>query len=159
MRIVEEAPPGFRARPEAKPQSGPSAEGRRPATATAVQGSSVFSKVSDYFTDEKLRVAFSFHPLLIGGNPLSATSAPAPVVARSGSNLTLTYDVKTAATAQFSVVAQTSSDLSSWTAAVNGTAGVTITTTPVDVNTNRVVVTVPMSGERLFARLRVTSAP
>ncbi|NDC74099.1 hypothetical protein EBZ70_02125 [bacterium] len=95
----------------------------------------------------------------LGGNPLSATSAPAPVVARSGSNLTLTYDVKTAATAQFSVVAQTSSDLSSWTAAVNGTAGVTITTTPVDVNTNRVVVTVPMSGERLFARLRVTSAP
>jgi len=96
---------------------------------------------------------------VLGGNPLSATSAPAPVVARSGSNLTLTYDVKTAATAQFSVVAQTSSDLSSWTAAVNGIAGVAITTTPVDVNTNRVVVTVPMSGERLFARLRVTSAP
>lgn len=35
---------------------------------------SVFSKVSDYFTDEKLRVAFSFHPLLIGGNPLTTTA-------------------------------------------------------------------------------------
>ena len=35
---------------------------------------SVFSKVSDYFTDPKLRVAFSFHPLLIGGNPLTTTA-------------------------------------------------------------------------------------
>jgi phytoene desaturase len=35
---------------------------------------SVFSKVSDYFTDEKLRTAFSFHPLLIGGNPLTTTA-------------------------------------------------------------------------------------
>ena len=35
---------------------------------------SVFSKVSDYFADPKLRVAFSFHPLLIGGNPLTTTA-------------------------------------------------------------------------------------
>jgi len=35
---------------------------------------SVYSKVSDYFTHEKLRIAFSFHPLLIGGNPLSTTA-------------------------------------------------------------------------------------
>ena len=35
---------------------------------------SVFSKVGDYFTDPKLRVAFSFHPLLIGGNPLTTTA-------------------------------------------------------------------------------------
>ncbi|MCX7374038.1 MAG: phytoene desaturase [Alphaproteobacteria bacterium] len=35
---------------------------------------SVFSKVGDYFRDPKLRVAFSFHPLLIGGNPLSTTA-------------------------------------------------------------------------------------
>ncbi|WP_137124532.1 phytoene desaturase [Roseomonas sp. HF4] len=34
----------------------------------------VFSKVSDYFTNPKLRVAFSFHPLLIGGNPLTTTA-------------------------------------------------------------------------------------
>jgi phytoene desaturase len=34
----------------------------------------VFSKVSDYFRNEKLRVAFSFHPLLIGGNPFSTTA-------------------------------------------------------------------------------------
>lgn len=35
---------------------------------------SVYSKVCDYFRNEKLRVAFSFHPLLIGGNPFSTTA-------------------------------------------------------------------------------------
>lgn len=35
---------------------------------------SVYAIVAKYFTNEKLRVAFSFHPLLIGGNPLSTTA-------------------------------------------------------------------------------------
>ena len=35
---------------------------------------SVYSKVCQYFENEKLRVAFSFHPLLIGGNPFSTTA-------------------------------------------------------------------------------------
>ncbi len=35
---------------------------------------SVYAKVSDYFSNEKLRIAFSFHPLFIGGNPFVATS-------------------------------------------------------------------------------------
>jgi phytoene desaturase len=35
---------------------------------------SVYNKVSDYFVNEKLRTAFSFHPLLIGGNPFSTTA-------------------------------------------------------------------------------------
>jgi phytoene desaturase len=34
----------------------------------------VYGKVSDYFTNDKLRIAFSFHPLLIGGNPLTTTA-------------------------------------------------------------------------------------
>ncbi|MHA7873283.1 MAG: phytoene desaturase family protein, partial [Hyphococcus sp.] len=34
----------------------------------------VYSKVCDYFTDERLRIAFSFHPLLIGGNPMTTTA-------------------------------------------------------------------------------------
>lgn len=34
----------------------------------------VHGKVSDYFTSPKLRTAFSFHPLLIGGNPLTTTA-------------------------------------------------------------------------------------
>ena len=35
---------------------------------------SVFSLVSKYLRDPRLRVVFSFHPLLIGGNPFTATS-------------------------------------------------------------------------------------
>lgn len=35
---------------------------------------SVYAIVAKYFTNEKLRIAFSFHPLLIGGNPLSTTA-------------------------------------------------------------------------------------
>ncbi|MEM6411324.1 MAG: phytoene desaturase [Pseudomonadota bacterium] len=34
----------------------------------------VHSKVSDYFKHPKLRMAFSFHPLLIGGNPFTTTA-------------------------------------------------------------------------------------
>ncbi|MEM1148233.1 MAG: phytoene desaturase [Pseudomonadota bacterium] len=34
---------------------------------------SVHQKVSDYFKHPKLRIAFSFHPLFIGGNPYSTT--------------------------------------------------------------------------------------
>lgn len=35
---------------------------------------SVYQTVRRYFTHDKLRVAFSFHPLLIGGNPFTTTS-------------------------------------------------------------------------------------
>jgi phytoene desaturase len=35
---------------------------------------SVYKFASSYFKNEKLREAFSFHPLLIGGNPFTATS-------------------------------------------------------------------------------------
>jgi phytoene desaturase len=35
---------------------------------------SVYSKVCQYFRNEQLRIAFSFHPLLIGGNPFSTTA-------------------------------------------------------------------------------------
>ena len=35
---------------------------------------SVYSLVSNYISDEKLRRVFSMHPLLVGGNPFSTTS-------------------------------------------------------------------------------------
>jgi phytoene desaturase len=35
---------------------------------------SVYSRVSKFFRNEHLRTVFSFHPLLIGGNPFTATS-------------------------------------------------------------------------------------
>ena len=36
---------------------------------------SIYDMVSSFIKDPKLRVVFSFHPLLIGGNPFSVTSA------------------------------------------------------------------------------------
>ena len=35
---------------------------------------SVYSLVSKYISNEKLRRVFSMHPLLVGGNPFSTTS-------------------------------------------------------------------------------------
>lgn len=35
---------------------------------------SVYSRVSDFIKDEKLRMVFSFHSLLVGGNPFSTSS-------------------------------------------------------------------------------------
>ncbi len=35
---------------------------------------SVYGLVSKYFRNERLRTVFSFHPLLIGGNPFRATA-------------------------------------------------------------------------------------
>ncbi len=34
----------------------------------------VYAKVASYFRNEKLRIAFSFHPLLIGGDPTTTTA-------------------------------------------------------------------------------------
>jgi phytoene desaturase len=41
---------------------------------------SIFSMASHYVKDERLRIALSFHPLFIGGNPLSASAVYALVV-------------------------------------------------------------------------------
>ncbi len=95
----------------------------------------------------------------LGGNPLSAASAPLPVVARDGANITFTYDVKTAATAQFAVTAQSSTDLATWTAVVHGSGGATIASSALDASTNRVVVTLPATAPRLFVRLQVAALP
>ena len=34
----------------------------------------VYSRISDFFANEKLKIVFSFHPLLIGGNPFTTTA-------------------------------------------------------------------------------------
>jgi phytoene desaturase len=42
---------------------------------------SIYSLAAKHFTDPRLRIVFSFHPLLIGGNPFSVTSAYALIAA------------------------------------------------------------------------------
>ena len=45
-----------------------------PAMAVLESWRTVYGLVSKYITDPRLRVVFSFHPLLVGGNPFSTTS-------------------------------------------------------------------------------------
>jgi phytoene desaturase len=45
-----------------------------PALAKLQAWKSVYAKVADYITDEQLRQAFSFHSLLVGGNPFATSS-------------------------------------------------------------------------------------
>lgn len=91
----------------------------------------------------------------LGGSPNTAGSTTLPVAATSGGNLTFSYNVKVAATAQYSIFAQSSADLSTWNAVVHGVGGATIATSTLDATTDRVVVTLPASGARLFIRLRI----
>jgi phytoene desaturase len=51
-----------------------------PAMAKLRADRSVYGLVSRYFSDERLRTAFSFHPLFIGGNPFAVTSMYALVI-------------------------------------------------------------------------------
>ncbi len=95
----------------------------------------------------------------LGGNPLSAASAPKPVFARVGNSYTFTYDVKTDALGEFQIAAQSSTDLATWTTIVHGVGGASIATSPVDAATERVVVTLPAGPARLFARVRLTAQP
>ncbi len=97
---------------------------------------------------------------VLGGDPTVANSTTLPVLAKSGANVTFTYDLKVVATEQFSVGAEYTTDLATtWTPAVHGTGGVTISTTELDPATDRIVVTVPFSGAKIFVRLRIQDLP
>jgi hypothetical protein len=91
----------------------------------------------------------------LGGSPNLTGSTTLPTVAASGGTLTFTYDVKVAATAQYNVFAQSSTDLSTWNPVVHGVGGATIATSTLDANTDHVIVTLPTSGARVFVRLRI----
>jgi hypothetical protein len=94
----------------------------------------------------------------LGGNPLAANSAILPVVARSGANLTLTFDIKTAAKTDYTIGAESTTDLAtSWSAVTHGVGGATVVETTVDGSTDRIVVTVPApaAGAKTFLRVKV----
>lgn len=98
----------------------------------------------------------------LGGNPLAANPAILPVVARSGSNLTLTFDIKTAAKTDYTIGAESTGDLAaSWSAVTHGVGGATVVEMTVDGSTNRIVVTVlaPAAGAKLFLRVKVAPKP
>ena len=70
----------------------------------------------------------------------------------TGGDASGTFNVSTAT----AFVVEYTSDLTgSWTTAVNGQNGITIVTSSVDANTEHITVTIPYSGAKLFARLRL----
>ena len=98
---------------------------------------------------------------VLGGDPHVPGSTPLPTLTATpnsgGATMVFRYQRKLAAAAVDQVVEYTA-DLSSaaWVPAVNGQAGVTIATSPVDGETEQVTVTIPVSGITGFARLNVS---
>ncbi len=96
---------------------------------------------------------------VLGGDPLAASPGVLPVVAKSGANLTFAYNVEVAATSDYDISAESSTDLATWTTLAHGVNGVTIDESQIDADTDHVVVTLPASGPRIFVRLRITPNP
>ena len=61
-------------RRRAVPASGPAWRASRPDLVRLGAWRSVYQMVASYVSDERLRVVLSFHPLLVGGNPFSASA-------------------------------------------------------------------------------------
>ena len=98
---------------------------------------------------------------LLGGNPVAANSALLPLVttvgAGGGQSLALDYDRSVTAAAALVVSVETSSDLNGWVTVTPGSGGVTQQVTALDAQREHVRVTMPISGSRLFMRLRVSN--
>ena len=95
----------------------------------------------------------------LGGDPAEPGATPLPSLSTNGSTLVFAFDVKTVALADFNVLAESSTDLSTWTTAVNGSAGVSISAASLDASTQRVSVTFASPPLRFFVRLRVAAKP
>jgi hypothetical protein len=96
---------------------------------------------------------------ILGGNPTVADRDIMPTAELNGSTWTFSFYRRTAALADFAIVVETSGELTGWAAAVHGQNGVTIATAPVDAEGELVVVTMPATGSRMFARIRATPIP
>lgn len=97
---------------------------------------------------------------VIGGNPnVAADNSLLPTATLTGGNLVFTFR-RTDLSAYANPVVEYGSDLTGWTTAVHGTAGVTIAVTNDGFGTgvDKVVVSLPQalaSGAKIFARLKV----
>jgi Immunoglobulin domain len=97
---------------------------------------------------------------VLGGSPTSsnanllknATTTPAP----GGRNLVFFYDRKTAANAITQIMETSPSLTGIWTPAVHGVAGVVISTSTLDGQTERVTATIPSTETKLFVRLKAS---
>lgn len=97
---------------------------------------------------------------LFDGDPTFADPGVLPstsvVPGAGGSNLVLDYDRSLEAAAELLVSVETSTDLVYWGAVNAGSGGVTQQITALDATREHVRVTIPLSGARLFARIKAT---
>lgn len=97
---------------------------------------------------------------LLGSSPISGVAANLPVLSKNANNVEVLYRRKLSATGAGFVDRVEYSTLltsGSWLPAVNGESGVAIQVTPVDATTEEVKVTIPVTGTKNFARLRVVA--
>jgi hypothetical protein len=83
-----------------------------------------------------------------------------PLVTKGANGITFVYRRESAALDQGFVDAVEYSNLlseGSWSTAVQGVNGVTISSVDLDADTEEVTVTIPTTGSRTFARLKVTA--
>ncbi|HLP01568.1 MAG TPA: pectinesterase family protein [Opitutaceae bacterium] len=95
----------------------------------------------------------------LGGDPTISDPGILPSVQfdAGATALLVTFDqAKDLATADGTTTVEFSTDLTNWTAAVAGQNGVTRTVLPVDSQLDQVLVEIPATGSRMFARVRVT---
>ena len=97
---------------------------------------------------------------ILGGDPVMPDSHLLPILSTTpgpgGRNLIFSHKRKLAATGVTQVIESTPSLSTTWTPAVHGQNGVTITTTPVDPQTEQVTATIPLSGGKGFVRLKAS---
>lgn len=95
----------------------------------------------------------------LGGNPKSGASAGIlPTASRSGSpTQTLVFSFKRATAADNQAwTVEFNTDLgNAWNTAVHGQGGVVIEETPANSELDQITVTIPATGDRIFARLRL----
>ena len=94
------------------------------------------------------------------GNPALPNTTNRPTLTTTpvtgGQTLVYRYKRKLAPSGFVDVVEHAGNLSATWTTAVHGQNGVTITTTPVDAATEQVTVTIPSAGTSRFVRLGVT---
>lgn len=97
---------------------------------------------------------------VLGGDPKAGSTAILPKVKAPGpiadDKVSVTYRRKISAAGISQVIEHSTTLLQSWTPAIHGQGGVSISVAPVDASTEEVTVTLPPAGARYFVRLKAT---
>jgi autotransporter-associated beta strand protein len=93
---------------------------------------------------------------VLGGAPMSSSQAPLPTLTKSGNQLVFTYNRSKAAQNSISQIVEYGSDLIGWTQVIiPATSANSVTITPGALS-DRVTVTIPNLGTKIFIRLKVS---